>query len=222
VVTGFVSERTARRGKSEQGIAIGAGSMSRMDDPQRPLRPGAPTQPPEALLQPPVSSERIYDGSIVRLRVSDYRRDSGLVVRREVLDHHGAVVVVPIEDDHILMVRQPREAVEEVMLELPAGKLDFAGEDPGQAARRELAEEVGREAERWTYLGGFYTAPAMITEFIHLFVAGDLRPTEVAPIPEEEIEVVRIPISHVPTLIDRVRDAKTLVGLLRVARALGV
>jgi len=193
-----------------------------MSTPQRPLHPGAATQPPEALLQPPVSSEQIYDGSILRLRVSEYRRDSGLVVRREVLDHHGAVVIAPIEDDHILLVRQPREAVQEVMLELPAGKLDHAGEDPGEAARRELAEEVGREAGRWTYLGGFYSAPAIITEFMHLFVAADLRSTDVQPIAEEEIEVVPVPLSQLPSLIDRVRDAKTLVGLLRVARALGI
>ncbi|MFN8124785.1 MAG: NUDIX hydrolase [Thermoleophilia bacterium] len=193
-----------------------------MTPPQRPLHPGAATQPPEELLDPPISSERIFDGNIVRLRVSEYRRRSGLVVRREVLEHHGAVVIVPVEDDRILMVRQPREAVEEMMLELPAGKLDEAGEDPLQAARRELAEEVGREAGRWTSLGGFYTAPAMITEFIHLFVATDLRDTDIAPIPEEEIEIVPVPISQVPTIIDRVRDAKTLVGLLRLARALGI
>jgi len=186
------------------------------------LHPGAATQPPEALLRPPISSEQIYDGSILRLRVSQYRRDSGLVVRREVLDHHGAVVIAPIEDDHILMVRQPREAVQEVMLELPAGKLDHAGEDPGEAARRELAEEVGREAGRWTYLGGFYSAPAIITEFMHLFVAADLRASDVQPLAEEEIEVVPVPLSQLPSLIDRVRDAKTLVGLLRVARALGI
>ena len=184
--------------------------------------PGAPTQPPEALLDGPVSSERVFDGQIVRLRVSRYRRPSGTEVRREVLEHHGAVVIVPIEDDQVLMVRQPREAVQEMMLELPAGKLDARGENPLDAARRELAEEVGREAGQWSYLGGFYTAPAMITEFIHLFVASDLRPSAVAAIPEEEIEVVRVPLSHLPTLIDRVRDAKTLIGLLRLARALGI
>ena len=108
--------------------------------------PGAVTQPPEGLLDGPVATERIYDGEIVRLRVSQYRRASGLVVRREVLDHFGAVVMVPIEDDHLLMVRQPREAVQELMLELPAGKLDAPGEDPQAAAIRELAEEVGRDA----------------------------------------------------------------------------
>lgn len=185
-------------------------------------RPGGPAQPPEALLPGPVASERVFDGHIVRLRISEYARDSGITVRREVLDHHGAVVMVPIVDGHVLMVRQPREAVEEVMLELPAGKLDFAGEDPLEAAQRELAEEVGREAGSWEYLGGFYTAPALITEFIHLFVATDLRPTEVATVPEEEIEVVRVPLTELPRLVERVRDAKTLVGLLRVGRALGL
>jgi 8-oxo-dGTP pyrophosphatase MutT (NUDIX family) len=186
------------------------------------LPPGARTQPAEGLLPGPVASEQIYDGEIVRLRVSRYRRASGLVVRREVLDHYGAVVMVPIEHDHLLMVRQPREAVEELMLELPAGKLDAPGEDPQAAAVRELAEEVGREAGQWSYLGGFYTAPAMLTEFIHLFIAADLRPSDVPPIPEEEIEIVPVPLSQLPTLITRVRDAKTLVGLLHTARALGI
>jgi len=131
-------------------------------------------------------------------------------------------VMVPIEDDRLLMVRQPREAVQEVMLELPAGKLDGPGEDPQAAAVRELAEEVGREAGQWSYLGGFYTAPAMLTEFIHLFIATDLRQSDVPPIPEEEIEIVPVPLSQLPTLITRVRDAKTLVGLLHTARALGI
>jgi ADP-ribose pyrophosphatase len=105
---------------------------------------------------------------------------------------------------------------------LPAGKLDFPDEDPQAAAIRELAEEVGREGGQWTYLGGFYTAPAMITEFIHLFVVSDLRPSDVPPIPEEEIEVVPVPMLQLPTLIAQVRDAKTLIGLLQIARALGV
>jgi ADP-ribose pyrophosphatase len=186
------------------------------------VRPGADARPPEGLLAGPIASERIFEGEIVRLRVSEYRRESGLVVRREVLEHDGAVVMVPIEDHHLLMVRQPREAVEEIMLELPAGKLDAPDEDPQAAAVRELAEEVGREAGQWNYLGGFYTAPAMLTEFIHLFIAVDLRPSDVPPIPEEEIEIVRVPLSDLPTLITRVRDAKTLVGLLHTARAFGL
>ena len=183
---------------------------------------GATTQPPGEILPAPDSSEQIFDGNVVRLRVSTYTRPSGLTVTREVLDHHGAVTMVPIEDDHILMVRQPREAAQEMMLELPAGKLDYAGEDPLEAAKRELGEEVGRAAGKWSYLGGFYTAPALLTEFIHLFVASDLTPSAIEPLEEEEIEVVRVPLSHLPTVIDQVRDAKTLIGLLRIARALGI
>ena len=183
---------------------------------------GATTQPPGEILPAPDSSEQIFDGNVVRLRVSTYTRPSGLTVTREVLDHHGAVTMVPIEDDHILMVRQPREAAQEMMLELPAGKLDYAGEDPLEAAKRELGEEVGRDAGKWSYLGGFYTAPALLTEFIHLFVASDLTPSAIEPLEEEEIEVVRVPLSHLPTVIDQVRDAKTLIGLLRIARALGI
>ena len=82
---------------------------------------GATTQPPGEILPAPDSSEQIFDGNVIRLRVSTYTRPSGLTVTREVLDHHGAVTMVPIEDDHILMVRQPREAAQEMMLELPAG-----------------------------------------------------------------------------------------------------
>ena len=124
----------------------------------------------------PISTERIHEGVIVNLRRSEYRRPDGTVVTREVMDHPGAVVMVPVEDDHVLMVRQPREAVEEFTLELPAGKLDHPGEDPLACAKRELAEEVGRDAATWRDVGGFYTAPAILTEFIHCFIATDLAP----------------------------------------------
>ena len=132
----------------------------------------------DGALGPPVRSESVYAGTIVNLRVSEYRRPDGTVVRREVMDHPGAVVMVPVEDDHVLMVRQPREAIERYTLELPAGKLDHAGEDPLGCARRELAEEVGRAAATWRDLGGFFTAPAIITEFIHCFMATDLTPVD--------------------------------------------
>lgn len=172
-------------------------------------------------LDPPIASRRIFEGKVVSLRVSEYRRPSGVVVRREVMDHPGAVVMVPVEDDHVLLVCQPREAVGRRMLELPAGKLDFVGEEPLDCARRELAEEVGRAAGTWRDLGGFYTAPAVLTEFIHCFLATDLAPIDHPPIEEEEIEVVPWPLSDLGGLIDRIEDAKSLIGLLRLARELG-
>jgi len=167
-------------------------------------------------LEPPVRTERIYRGEVVDLRVSHYARADGTQVRREVMDHPGAVVMVPVENDSVLLVRQPREAIEQRTLELPAGKLDAPGEDPLDCARRELAEEVGRQAEIWRDLGGFYTAPAILTEFIHCFLATELSPSDVAPIPEEEIEVVEWPLGELENLIAQVNDAKTLIGLLRL------
>jgi ADP-ribose pyrophosphatase len=172
-------------------------------------------------LEPPIATTPIYEGTIVNLRSSEYRRPDGSVVTREVMDHPGAVVIVPVEDDHVLLVRQPREAVEELTIELPAGKLDHPGEDPLGCARRELAEEVGRAASDWRELGGFYTAPAILTEFIHCFVATGLAPVSGASADEDElIEVVPWPLADLSGAIDAVHDAKTLIGLLRLEREL--
>lgn len=171
-------------------------------------------------LDPPIETERIYDGHVVSLRVSRYRRPDGVVVRREVMDHPGAVVMIPVDGDRLLLVRQPREAVEEYTLELPAGKLDRPGEPPLECARRELAEEVGRAAGSWRDLGGFYTAPAILTEFIHCFLATELTPVEVERPADEAIEVVEWPLARLGALIDRVHDAKSLIGLLRLEREL--
>ena len=162
------------------------------------------------------STEPIYAGEVVDLSVVHYRRPGGMVVRREVIAHPGAVVMVPVEGDHVLMVRQPREAVGEYLLELPAGKLDVAGEPPLDCARRELAEEVGRAAATWTDLGGFYTAPAILEEYIHCFLATDLSQVDHEPIPEEEIEVVPVALDDLDALIAEVHDAKSLIGLLRL------
>jgi 8-oxo-dGTP pyrophosphatase MutT (NUDIX family) len=169
------------------------------------------------------SREPVYRGEVVDLSVVHYRRPNGLVVRREVIAHPGAVVMVPVEGNHVLMVRQPREAVGEYLLELPAGKLDVAGEPPLDCARRELAEEVGRAADTWEDWGGFYTAPAILEEYIHCFLAADLRVIEHEPIPEEEIEVVPWPLTDLAALIATVHDAKSLIGLLRLQhRILGI
>ena len=170
-------------------------------------------------LGPPIRTTQLHRGLIVNLRRSDYRRPDGTIVTREVMDHPGAVVMVPVEGDHVLLVRQPREAVEAFTLELPAGKLDQPGEDPLTCARRELAEEVGRAAATWRDLGGFYTAPAILTEFIHCFMATDLSPVTGAVGDEDEaIEIVEWPLADLAGAIDQVRDAKTLIGLLRLDR----
>lgn len=177
--------------------------------------------PGERRLDPPIRTTRIHEGRIVNLRESEYRRPDGTVVSREVMDHPGAVVIVPVDHDHVILVRQPREAVESYTLELPAGKLDHAGEDPLECAKRELAEEVDRAADTWRDLGGFYTAPAILTEWIHCFLATGLTPLAgVEADEDEEIEIVEWPLSDLDGAIARVRDAKTLVGLMRLDREL--
>ena len=178
--------------------------------------------PAEGALDPPRATTTAHRGAIFDVRVSDYRRPDGTEVRREVLDHPGAVVIVPVERDAVLLVRQPREAVERFTLELPAGKLDMPGERPRDCARRELAEEVQRAAGRWTAWGGFFTAPAILTEYIHLFLAEELTPaTHAAPDHDEGIEVVAWPLDDLDALIARVEDAKTLIGLLRLRASRG-
>lgn len=172
-----------------------------------------------------VSRDPVYRGEVVDLSVVHFRRPDGLVVRREVIAHPGAVVMVPVEGEHVLMVRQPREAVGEYLLELPAGKLDVPGEPPLECARRELAEEVGRAAGTWEDWGGFFTAPAILEEYIHCFLATDLVPVDHEPIEEEDIEVVPWPLADLDALIAIVHDAKSLIGLLRLrarASAVGV
>ncbi|MEQ8833142.1 MAG: NUDIX hydrolase [Miltoncostaeaceae bacterium] len=173
-------------------------------------------------MDPPVTERVRHRGHIITLRDSDYRRPDGTVVSREVLDHAGAVVVVPVEDGHVLMVRQPREAVERYTLELPAGKIDDPDEPPVECAARELAEEVGRAAGRWTAWGGFFTAPAILTEYIHCFLAEDLTATDAGHADEDEqIEVVPWPVGDLDSLIARVEDAKSLIGLLRLRATRG-
>lgn len=173
--------------------------------------------PAESRLDPPLNERVRHRGDIVTLRDSEYRRPDGTVVRREVLDHAGAVVVVPVADGHVLMVRQPREAVERYTLELPAGKIDDPDEPPLECARRELAEEIGRAAATWTPWGGFFTAPAILTEYIHCFLAEGLSPTDEGHADEDEqIEVVAWPLDDLDGLIERVEDAKSLIGLLRL------
>ena len=141
----------------------------------------------------------------------------GSMVKRVVVRHPGAVAVVPIHDDQLLLIRQYRAAVDEDLLEIPAGKLDVAGEPPLATARRELEEEIGFRASLWEPLGRFYTTPGFSDELMYLFVAYELTPVPLAPVgpEEEESEIVSIQISEIPALIDsgEVRDAKTLIAL---------
>ena len=146
---------------------------------------------------------------------------------RFVVRHPGAAAVVPIEDDgqHALLVRQWRVAVDQDLLEIPAGKRDVEGEPPEMTAARELEEETGFRAGRLVKLGEFYNSPGFCDEYTHVYCALDLEPTEgphAAKHEEAAMTVERIPLEAVDSLIGdgTIVDAKTIIGLLLTRRYL--
>jgi ADP-ribose pyrophosphatase len=155
-----------------------------------------------------ISGERIYEGRILDLEVDRVRLPNGGETTREVVRHRGAVVVLPLhEDRRIEFVRQYRYPTEEVLLELPAGKLD-AGEEPVACAIRELAEETGCKPVEIRELSSFFTTPGFTDEVIHAFVATPLEPApEVAQDPDEAIENV---VMTVEQALDACRNGEIL------------
>jgi ADP-ribose pyrophosphatase len=128
-------------------------------------------------------------------------------------------VVVLDSKDRVILVRQYRKAVGKTLLEIPAGGVD-PGEQPINTVRRELQEEIGYLPNKIDKLGGFYSAPGYCTEFLHLYVATYLIPSQLKAEDTEDIEVVRVPLAKVPDLIasGEIADAKSVAGLLRVMR----
>ena len=162
-----------------------------------------------------VGGETVWEGRIGKVRVDRFRYDDGEEAEREIVEHPGAVGVVAHDGETLYLVKQPREAVDEpALLELPAGKLDEAGESPLDTAQRELAEEIGKGARTWQHLTSFYTSPGFADEECHLFMATDLYDRGADTEENERIEVVEVPLAELDRVIRDCRDSKTLVGLL--------
>jgi ADP-ribose pyrophosphatase len=166
--------------------------------------------------------QEIYAGRVVTLRLRYLAQPDGTTRLREIVAHApGAAVVAVDADGQVLLVRQPRPAVGSHLLELPAGLVD-PGEQPIEAARRELEEETGFTAEHLEPLVRFYASPGFSTELLHIFVASGLRETGGVPDEEEEIELVRMPLQSAieQVLTGEISDAKTVAGLLTYWRRL--
>jgi ADP-ribose pyrophosphatase len=179
--------------------------------------------PPETL----VDSVEIARGKLLTIRRDTVIGVDGVQHVREVVAHRGGAAIVPLTSDHkVVLIRQYRHAVGEALLEIPAGTLDRLDngeiEDPDEASRRELGEEIGQTAGKWLKFGVFYTTPGFTTEAMHLYLARDLRPIEgyEGAEPDENIEVEEVPVDAALRLAEtgQIRDGKTLVGLFWLGR----
>lgn len=194
----------------------------------------SPEEPPpdagdDALDERVVDRSVIHDGRYLQFRIDTVERVDGSRATREVVGHPGAVAVVALDEDgRVALVRQYRSPAGRILLEIPAGTLDAdeetgEAEDPDRAARRELEEETGYRAESWRRLARFWTAPGFATEIMSLYLATDLRPADgdrLGPDVDERLELEWRPLDEALAAAERgeIQDAKSLVGLLWVAR----
>ena len=163
-----------------------------------------------------LSSQLIYEGRAVKLRVDTVQMADGRQTTREIVEHSDCIAVVAIDaDNNALLVKQFRKPVEKELLEIPAGGIN-PGEEPETAVRRELREETGYLPQRVERLGGFYSAPGYCSEYLHLYLATDLIPSQLHAEDTEEISLVRVPLAQILGLIisGSICDAKSIAGLL--------
>jgi ADP-ribose pyrophosphatase len=167
-----------------------------------------------------IASQPLYEGSFISLSVDEFRFADGDEVQRAIVHHPGAVGVVCHDGEHLILVRQPREAVGDPdSLEIPAGKLE-PDEDVLSTAKRELAEEVGLAAEHWEHLSSFYTSVGVLDEEVHLYLGTGLSEASAEAEENERIEIVRWPLSDLDGALAATHDAKTIIGLMHLRERL--
>ncbi|WP_018249989.1 NUDIX hydrolase [Orenia marismortui] len=161
-----------------------------------------------------VNSKKIYKGKIVNLRLDEVELPNGNFSRREIVEHNGAVAIVPYYKNKVIMVEQFRKATEEILLEIPAGKVE-KGEDLVESAKRELEEEIGYQPANLKWLCKAYTSPGFTNETIDIYLATKLVKTEQNTDEDEFINIREFDISTVGEMMAKgeFRDAKTIIGL---------
>jgi len=163
-----------------------------------------------------IDTKEIYNGRIIRIKEDKVRLPNGKIEGRELVFHNGGVGVIAIDNDkNVLMVKQYRKPYEEVLLEIPAGKLE-PDEDIESAGLRELREETGFAAKSISLLGNSYPSPGYLTETIHIYIAKDLEFVGQELDPGEFLEVLKIPFSKLVEMVlnNEIKDAKTQIAVL--------
>ena len=176
------------------------------------------------LIETTLSSEKIFDGRILHIRRDTVRLPDGSDATREVVDHPGGVCILALDDENrALLVSQFRYPYKEVVREVPAGKLEY-GEDPREAAIRELAEETGATAGEFRSLGELYPSPGYCGEIIRMYLARDLTFGETHLDKDEFLNLERIPFGQLVEQVvsGEIKDAKTIAVVLKGKLLLGL
>ena len=171
-----------------------------------------------------VSSEEVYSGKLLHVFKDVVVLPNGRETGRELIRHNGAVAVVPLLDNgNVIAERQFRYPFDEVVTEIPAGKLDSPDEDHLEAAKRELREETGYEAEEWIEIGSLRPSVAYTTEVIWLYLAKGLKKGERELDEDEFLNVFEIPLTQFVEMVmnGEIPDSKTQIAILKTARLLG-
>lgn len=178
----------------------------------------------ERLREKTLSSEDIFNGKILHVLKDSVELPNGDTAARERIAHVGAVCIVPVtKDGKVYVERQYRYPLDRVITEIPAGKLDGDEEDPLEGAKRELREETGLTADKWTDMGLFFPAAAYCAEVITMFLAEDLHEGEQELDEDEFLDVKAVPLKELldDIMAGKVPDAKTQAAVLKAARILG-
>ena len=183
--------------------------------------PAKPTPKPSTTKAKILSSKVSFKGKVFSVTTDTVTEPGGITSTRDVIHHNGSVVIFAVDssinpaDPTILIERQYRHAAGQFLLELPAGRIE-PGEAPLAAAKRELIEETGYHARRWSRLIRYYASPGFLAETMQVFIAQDIRPGIAHPEPDEKIALLKIPLSELLRLIrdGKILDGKTILSVL--------
>jgi ADP-ribose pyrophosphatase len=172
-----------------------------------------------------LASKDVFEGPLFRVKRDEIEEPTGKRVKRDVIRHNGSAVILAVDDRKsrkdplILIERQFRHAAQHYLYEVPAGKMDN-GEDHLEAAKRELREETGYSAKKWTKLVRYFASPGFLGEWMQVFLAEGLIAGEAQPEEDESFELQFVPLSELLKLIDQgeILDGKTLISAMYYAR----
>lgn len=161
-----------------------------------------------------------YDGPLFKVWSETVKEPGGVVSKRDIIRHNGSVVILAVDDrtskrdPYVIMERQYRQAAQQFLLELPAGRREVE-EKPLAAAKREMIEETGYRAKKWRKLVRYYASPGFLGEWMEVFLATDLVEGEAQPEDDEKIEILRIRLSELLKMRNegQIHDGKTIIGL---------